>query len=60
MSNLISPLPRRTMTKFPSKKRGEEACLLIAEIHRLDALIYQKDYRFAKHNFLTKWRKNKN
>lgn len=54
---LFTPLFRPTMTKFPSKKYREESRLVIAEIHRCDTLIYQNYYRFAKHNFLNKWKK---
>jgi len=42
---------------FPSKKYSQEACLLIAEIHRMDSLIYQNYFKFAKQNFIKKWKK---
>jgi len=48
------------MTKFPSKKgRTKEVCLMIAEIHRMDALIYQNYTKFAKQQFLNTWKTQK-
>lgn len=60
MKKLFTPLSRPTMTRFPSKKRGQEACLLIAQIHRMDSLIYQNYRTFAKQQFLNTWKIKKN